>query len=1146
MKQFLGSLSALLCVKPTDRPSVVPRIYNPRAPTGAPTSSYRPRLIDERSWWRRSLLQQPLRNGDTLTMMHTDTTYSSLPGQHAIFELHGVTATGQSVFVNVHNFLPYFYVHLPPELKAESLVFALETKLGERLKNNSYYGKRSCYIERWEIVDGVDVMYYKGGADESKQRFLKLYMNHPKQVSDARTIVEQGRIGYKLLTYEANIRYDIRAMVDTKIHGGQWIEIHDIQLPRVAYDDGDGTMDPLSMRRSRAQIEVHVEASDLHPLTTRTEIAPIRILSFDIECVPHDGERRFPDASMDPVISIGCHCYEDGRHAKGAVFCLVPNREDTIGDLGSVDCYVFHDERDLLLNYHAFLLTYDPDLITGYNINGFDHPYLDKRANALNIFEGQYDDMSRILRRRCKSVETTFTSRAHGTKKSSLLSMPGRITFDLFNFFQRTEKLRNYGLNAVASKFLGDQKEDVPYYMIDRLYRGTASDRARVNRYCYKDARLPVDMILRRRIIVNNMQMARVTGVPFRFLLERGEQIKTQNKLLRAAQLRGFLLPTKGPARQDFTGAVVIEPEAGFYEVPINTLDFASLYPSIMEAYNLCYTTYCSKAKTVALGLTPDDYNEPPLDWSKLPERFVFVKPHIRKGLLPEILAQLLAQRKSAKREMYAAEAAGDTETEALMNGKQLALKITANSVYGFTSAHMLCLTAISRTVTAYGRDMLYFTRDRIQARFNTRTPDLRACMRAGIDPNWHKAPRIHYEADSRVIYGDTDSVMVHSGNINIERAQELGREMSAYMKPQYEKPNDLEWEKTYFPYLLISKKRYCAMLWTKPVKPDYMDSKGTENKRRDSTLLVSNVINRILHLLLVERDISGAVTVIQDTCAALLSSTVDMSQLILSKGYGKTIEQYESGGKTAPVHIQVVKKAMQRELASAPRVGDRVPYVMVEGLKRERTSRGWGKVKSSEHAEDPFYAIENDVPIDGMWYITNQLMRPCIRLMQPVLCKDAMELRDSDKYYKKNPHLTAAYKTLFIGKHMNTRILKIRQEDKKSGLITGFLTRTAQCLVCHAPVTSLSHPSGATCSNADCIAQGKTTVMQRYRVDFEKATQTNDACRQTCIDCQDGMRYEDIICENKACPNWYQRHKANKTLRDISAKLERFDISDW
>ena len=93
--------------------------------------------------------------------------------------------------------------------------------------------------------------------------------------------------------------------------------------------------------------------------------------------------------------------------------------------------------------------------------------------------------------------------------------------------------------------------------------------------------------------LINYMEMARVTGVPLNYLLQRGQQIKVISQILRKSKEKNLLIPAlkMNETGDDFTGATVIEPVRGYYDTPITTLDFSSLYPSIMQAYNLCYST---------------------------------------------------------------------------------------------------------------------------------------------------------------------------------------------------------------------------------------------------------------------------------------------------------------------------------------------------------------------------------------------------------------------------------------------------------------------------------------------------------------------------------------------------------------------------
>lgn len=174
----------------------------------------------------------------------------------------------------------------------------------------------------------------------------------------------------------------------------------------------------------------------------------------------------------------------------------------------------------------------------------------------------------------------------------------------------------------------GEQKEDVHYSIITELQNGNAETRRRLAVYCLKDAYLPQRLMDKLMCFINYTEMARVTGVPFNYLISRGQQIKVVSQLFRKAQAEGYVVPAlksegvqyfqlpslfihgltchEGSDEQ-YEGATVIEPTKGYYDVPITTLDFASLYPSIMMAHNLCYTTLLDPGLVQKLGLKKDE-----------------------------------------------------------------------------------------------------------------------------------------------------------------------------------------------------------------------------------------------------------------------------------------------------------------------------------------------------------------------------------------------------------------------------------------------------------------------------------------------------------------------------------------------------------
>ena len=387
-------------------------------------------------------------------------------------------------------------------------------------------------------------------------------------------------------------------------------------------------------------------------------------------------------------------CQGDDKPIIKAIWTL-----DTCAPIVGSDVLSFTDERELLRSWGKFLRSTDPDLLIGYNIVNFDFPYLINRAATLGVEDFPY--WGRMIGSKLRMKDTTFSSKAYGTRDSKEITIEGRVQFDLLQAVQRDHKLSSYSLNAVSAHFLGEQKEDVHHSAISELQAGTAETRRRLAVYCLKDAYLPQRLLDKLMYMYNYIEMARVTGVPLSFLLSRGQSIKVMSQILRKAAARGMLvphMPKKGGGEQSeggvaYEGATVLDAKAGYYELPIATLDFASLYPSIMMAHNLCYCTLVP-ANAVS-RMAPEDI-------SKSPTGDVFVKANKTKGILPEILEELLSARKRAKADLKKAQ---DPLEKAVLDGRQLALKVSANSVYGFTGAtvgQLPCLE-ISSSTTSYG-----------------------------------------------------------------------------------------------------------------------------------------------------------------------------------------------------------------------------------------------------------------------------------------------------------------------------------------------------------------------------------------------------------------------------------------------------------
>lgn len=984
--------------------------------------------------------------------------------------MYGVTMNGNSVCAHVHGFAAFLYVQAPTGFEKSHLgefQSALDVLVMKDMRSNKDNVQEA--ILQVELVQKQSIHFYVG---EELENFIKITVALPKIIAAVKRLMEREIILPSMnfqdcRCFESNIDFDIRFMVEKRVVGCSWIT-----LPPGTWRKREKGRKPEPESRCQIEVDVAYDTFIAHePEGEWAAVAPLRILSFDIECAGRKG--IFPEPNHDPVIQIANMVMRQGEKEPFLRNVLTLN---TCAPIVGSQVLSYPTEKELLEAWSNFVRELDPDILTGYNINNFDVPYLLNRAQHLKVKNFEY--LGRIKNVRSVIKETMIHSKQMGRRENKQVNFEGRVPFDLLFVLFRDYKLRSYTLNAVSYHFLQEQKEDVHHSIITDLQNDNEQTRRRLAMYCLKDAYLPLRLLNKLMCIVNYMEMARVTGVPLSCLLTRGQQIKVVSQLLRKARDVGYLIPTytaaQGGDMEQYEGATVIEPKRGYYSDPISTLDFASLYPSIMMAHNLCYTTLLKPADKLKLGLSDDDV-------IKTPAGNFFVKSNVRKGLLPEILESLLGARKKAKAEL---KSETDPFKRSVLDGRQLALKISANSVYGFTGAQVgkLPCLEISGSVTAYGRTMIEFTKQEVETRYT---------MANG------------YENDAVVIYGDTDSVMVKFGTPSLERSMELGKEAAEFVSQKFTKPIKLEFEKVYFPYLLINKKRYAGLYWTNPEKYDKMDCKGIETVRRDNSPLVANLMNTCLQKLLIERDPSAAVEYVKQAISDLLCNRIDISQLVITK----ELTKHDYAAKQA--HVELAAKMKKRDPGTAPKLGDRVPYVITAAAK---------SAPAYMKAEDPIYVLENCIPIDSQYYLDNQLSKPLLRIFEPIL---------GDK----------AESILLRGDHTRTRM----SVTSKVSALSAFVQRKQTCLGCKS-VLSKEYELKALCQHCEA-KQGEIyhhEIMQQHQLE-ERFSRLWSECQR----CQ-GSLHEEVLCTSRDCPIFYMRTKVKMELDTQHKRVMRFGLPSW
>jgi DNA polymerase delta subunit 1 len=789
-----------------------------------------------------------------------------------LVSIFGKTEDGRSICVTTA-FTPYFFIKLPERVTQQTIqeiYRVLDKKCPECLISYSIMKSKDV----WGFQNNKEFAYMKLDFKNLKSRRRMDYtLKNPIQMS-------YGTERFKV--FESNIDPVLRLMHRTGIQSTGWL------------NSGDSCV-----RTHLAKVDVDLFCNDWRTLKpiARDDIAPFVVASFDIECNSSTGKFPNPNVRDDACFQIAISLCKFGSAEPYDKTCLCYKKTDP--NIEDSNVISFDTEREMLEAFHTYLHEKDVDIMTGWNIFGFDLDYIYTRAFMTGC-SPEFFKLGKLKSQECEISIKKLSSSALGDNVLKLLPMSGRFVFDMFHEVKKGYKLDSYSLNNVSKLYLGDQKIDMPAKeMFARYVEGDPVKLREVAEYCIKDTLLPHKLMKKMCILLNLLEMAKATWVPLCFLVERGQQIKVFSQLTKKAREMGFMVPTIRYGQlpeEPYEGATVLEAHKGAYYTPITAL-----------------------------------------------KQF----------------------RKKAKKDM----AAATGYMKEVYNGKQLAYKISMNSVYGFTGAGkgILPCVPIASTTTFRGRAMIEETKNYVEKNF----------------------------PGAKVRYGDTDSVMVEfdvgdrKGEEAVKYSWEIGERAAEECSALFKKPNNLELEKVYWPYFLYSKKRYAAKLWTQGkdgnMHMDYIDIKGLQVVRRDNTPHVREVCKELLDVVLTSSDTGPPKELAKERAIELLSGDVPNEKLILSQSLS---DSYKVNGQSVSItspesvninqaHVQVVNKMRERKPGSEPQSGDRVPYLLVD--------TGDHKAKAFEKSEDPKYVEENNVPVDYKYYFINKFLNPVCDLLDPL-----------------------------------------------------------------------------------------------------------------------------------------------------------------
>ena len=570
-------------------------------------------------------------------------------------------------------------------------------------------------------------------------------------------------------------------------------------------------------------------------------------------------------------------------------------------------------------------------------------------------------------------------------------------------------------------------KDDVSPKDIFRLQKGNDSDRFIIAKYCMMDVILCIEILNKLELLTNNIGMANVCKNPLSWIIHRGQGVKILSLVSYFLKSKEYLLPflyKDSFDKEGYEGAVVLDPNPGIYiNRPIAVLDYSSLYPSSMIEVNLSHETIVTNHKYLEdaggqllndLGYDFEDVTYGRYKTLYTPAGAVKGKEKVgedktvryiqyrdgSKGLIPQILDYLLSARKNTRKKIkYKTLKTTDGKLSGLyddskniikvdgedisickdniidikdtynefekkvLDGLQLAFKVTANSLYGQLGAKTsdIYYKEIAASTTAVGRERLIIAKDF-------------AINERNYPHKLDNGETIFLK--NKITYGDTDSIFVEfqcldgEGNILSGRdARKKSIDLAIYTEKEIQRtilrpPQNLEYEKTFDPFILLSKKRYVGNLYE--MNPDKYKRKsmGIVLKRRDNAPIVKVIYGGIIDRIMNDKDIRPAIVFLKKSLRRLIKGTYPMQTLIITKTLSS---YYKDPDRIA--HKVLADRIGERDPGNKPQINDRIPYIYIQVDKSVKLQ--------GDRVEHPKFVKENNLQPDYEFYITNQIMKP-------------------------------------------------------------------------------------------------------------------------------------------------------------------------
>jgi DNA polymerase zeta len=785
-----------------------------------------------------------------------------------------------------------------------------------------------------------------------------------------------------------------------------------------------------------------------------------------------------------------------GNHHGIAVLSEDGSIAERIQKLSGVKVHEETSELDLIIRIVEIVRNQDPDILTGYEVHSGSWGYLIERARV----KYEYNLCDELSRMKSQSHGRFGKDKDKwGFNHTSTIRVTGRHMINIWRAMRSELNLLQYTMENVAFHLLHRR---VPHYSwrdLSNWYtNGKIRDLAKVVNYYVSRVQLNLDILEQNELISRTSEQARLLGVDFFSVFSRGSQFKVESLMFRIAKPENFVLVS--PSRRQVGGQnaleclpLVMEPQSGFYSSPLLVLDFQSLYPSVMIAYNYCYSTFLGRVANWRgankMGFMEFKRQERLLELLQhhvniAPNGMMYVKPEIRKSLLAKMLGEILETRVMVKSGMKICK--DDKTLQRLLNNRQLALKLIANVTYGYTSAsfsgRMPC-SEIADSIVQTGRETLE-----------------KAIALIHSVKRW----------GAEVVYGDTDSLFIYLKGRTKDQAFDIGAEIAKTVTNMNPRPVKLKFEKVYFPCVLLAKKRYVGFKYEhKDQKEPEFDAKGIETVRRDGTPAEQKIEEKALKILFRSADLSQVKSYFQNECAKIMKGSISIQDFCFAREV--KLGTYSEKGLPPPGAL-ISARRMLEDARAEPQYGERIPYVVITGAPGARL------IDRCVAPETLLHSDHNE--LDSEYYISKNLIPPLERIFNLV----GANVRN---WYDEMPKVQRIRRVdavvRLLGEPNDFPIAKKTLES---------YMKSSSCLVCRKKLEL----EGAICTK--CLADRSTSLLLlRKRLSTEEK-KTEDLGR-VCRSCSGIDFIDEVKCDSQDCPVFYTRTRQTARLKTEKAILE-------